>query len=103
MTNLNNFLAHTHQYSPSLKLEGQKIFPNWIKTLKQGTTTPIQEINRSFYRMFYCSTPPFASDTSEPKFQDNTVLSSLGPPLNPPNKQTYTGRSGFDPINTGWY
>ncbi|MDR1562915.1 MAG: hypothetical protein LBS54_07550, partial [Dysgonamonadaceae bacterium] len=97
----NGFLYHTHYNNISLNLTGQKIFPNWIKTLKQGTAeTPIKDVTSAFERMFSCEQEK-SDDTAEPEFEDGTVLSSLGVPSNPSNKRTYTNRN-ISPVNDGW-
>ncbi|MDR1562955.1 MAG: hypothetical protein LBS54_07755 [Dysgonamonadaceae bacterium] len=100
MMNLDFFLAHTHQNNTSLKLEGQTIFPIWIKTLEIGSGTLIKDVRSSFFEMFRCNPQKQTDDSGEPKFQDGSVLSSLGTPNN--NPLTYTGRFGFNPVNPGW-
>jgi hypothetical protein len=103
IANLEAFLFYTHKENPALNLTGQKIFPDWIQTLKEGTpptTTPIKDAHFSFKNMFSCSPAKPIADTGEPKFEDGSVLSSLGTPSN--NNSAYTGRTGFSPVNTGW-
>jgi hypothetical protein len=88
--NLSNFLYGTHADNTSLKLSGQIIFPNWVKTIKQGTT-PIQNTD-AFIATFSLLTPQ-GGDTGEPRFEDGTTLSSLGNPST--RKGTYEGRTYF--------
>jgi len=95
---LNRFLYETHMNNPNLTLSGQMILPNWIKTATQGATS-IWNVLSTFYRTFYTSTTK-NGDTGEPRFQDGTVLSSLGTPTT--NNQAYTNRSGITPVNTNW-
>jgi len=93
-----NFLGNIHENNPNLTLSGQTIFPNWMKTVARGTT-PIWNDPNNFRRMFGMSSTK-TGDTGEPKFQDGTVLSSLGAPDT--NNQTYDNRSGITPVNTNW-
>jgi hypothetical protein len=95
---LSGFLYQTHSRNTNLKLKGQIIFPNWIKTLTQDGT-PIQSVSNAFYQTFYNSVD-ISGDTGEPKFEDGDVLSSLGQPSS--NKNTYTNRSGITPVNSNW-
>jgi hypothetical protein len=99
--NLTSFLGATHNNNPSLILTGQPIFPDWIKTLKQGGTgTAIWNVSTSFSNLF--ALPSIQSgDTGEPKFQTgNVVLSSIGVPSS--NKRTYTNRTSITPSNSNW-
>ena len=96
--NLSSFLDHTHHTNSSLTLSGQTIFPNWIKTATEGGT-PIWNVADTFAQTFNPSSTK-AGDTGEPKFQDGSVLSSLGTPN--VNRQTYTNRSGITPVNSNW-
>jgi len=95
-TSLDSFLSSTHSDNTNLTLNGQTIFPNWIKTATQGVT-PIWNVSLS--RIFYLSSTQ-GGDTGEVKFQDGTVLSSLGVPSL--NRLTYTGRTGIAPVNINW-
>jgi hypothetical protein len=95
ISNLASFLYEAHCGNLALKLEGQKIFPNWIKTLKQGAI-PILNVPEAFYYSFGC-TASQAGDTEEPKFEDGTVLSSIGEPNSA--RGTYTHRTGITPLN----
>ncbi|MDR1561556.1 MAG: hypothetical protein LBS54_00520 [Dysgonamonadaceae bacterium] len=105
ITNLSYFLAGTHYGNSSLRLERQKIFPDWIKNLEgcksesDQTIVFIQNVDRAFYQMFYID-PPIpgkSDDIGEPEFESDsygiTKLSKLGNPLSP--KQTYSGRTVF--------
>jgi hypothetical protein len=96
---LSNFLFNTHCNNTSLKLSGQIIFPNWVKTIKQGTTTPIQDVSSAFSQTFYLDPPEQGGDTGEPKFEDGTVLSSLRNPSSA--KSTYTNRTGITSTSIG--
>jgi hypothetical protein len=98
MTNLTRFLYNTHLYNISLNLSGQVIFPDWIKTLKEGGTTAIKDVSGAFYRTFYVGVNK-TDDTGEPQFQGIGALSSLGTPSS--NKETYTNRTGITP-SSGW-
>ncbi|MDR1561777.1 MAG: hypothetical protein LBS54_01650 [Dysgonamonadaceae bacterium] len=114
ITNLLNFLYGTHYSNTALNLTGQKIFPNWIKTLRGGTgpSTTINDIKNvpaALYQMFFCDSPK-GGDTGEPEFEDDTdpitglivKLSDLGNPSN--TKYTYQGRTGITslPIGDNW-
>jgi hypothetical protein len=96
---LTYFLYATHDRNSSLKLSGQVIFPNWIKTLTDSSNTPVRNVDFTFAVMFACI-PDQGGDTGEPKFQDGTVLSSLGAKVYP--CLTYKGRTGITPASTGW-
>jgi hypothetical protein len=99
ITDLSNFLSATHSGNTSLDLKGQTIFPDWIKTLKQGTAeTPIKDVSGAFERMFSCEQEK-SGDTGEPTFENGDPLSSLGEPNY--NRQTYTNRN-ISPVNDGW-
>ena len=97
-TNLDGYLYQTNCLNYNFTLSGQTIFPDWMKTMTEGGT-PIWNVTNAFYRTFYLSSAR-TSDTGEPKFQDGTVLSSIGTPDT--NRQTYTNRSGITPVNTNW-
>jgi hypothetical protein len=102
ITNLTNFLYSTHYDNDSLILDGQTIFPNWVKTIKQGITqaaTSIQNVSNAFYRTFYLNSAK-DGDTGEPEFENGTVLSSLI--IQGSNKQTYTNRADITPLNSNW-
>jgi hypothetical protein len=99
IADLTGFLTHTHKDNTALDLTGQQIFPNWIETLQDGSGIPIQDVTDAFYKMFSCAPPKQTNDSGEPEFEDGNVLSSLGTPS--PNKETYTGRTGFTPAS-GW-
>jgi len=96
---LHSLLQCTYYDNPNLTLTGQAIFPNWIKTATQNGTPILNASGGPFYQTFYLSSAQ-GSDTGEPKFQDGTVLSSLGQPSS--STQTYTNRSGITPLNTNW-
>ena len=94
---LYDFMASAHFNNPNLILSGQTIFPDWLKTATENGT-PIWN-TRAFSGTFYLPTAQ-GGDTGEPKFQDGTVLSSIGQPNT--NNQTYTNRTGVTPVNTNW-
>jgi hypothetical protein len=116
MTNLRGFLASTHYDNRNFTLSGQ-FFPNWIKTMKESTTTPgittpIWNVENAFFRTFSLSSSQ--SDNTEPLFEDGvTTLSSFGAPdvfniistnqdgstTTTQNKGTYTNRDGITPYN----
>ena len=98
IANLASFLGFAHYNNTSLVLSGQRIFPNWMKTMTQGSTS-IWNAGTSFYQTFYVPSSK-AGDTGEPRFMDGTVLSSIGQPST--NRQTYTNRSGITPVYTNW-
>jgi len=89
------FLASTHLDNPNLTLTGQTVLPNWIKTATQNGT-PVWNGTYTFYQTFYLPSAQ-GGDTGEPKFQDGTVLSSIGEPNSA--RQTYTNRTGISPLN----
>ena len=89
--NINGFLRETHANNPNLALTGQTIYPNWIKTAKQNSID-IWNTSNAFYQTFYLSTAQ-GGDTGEPKFQDGTVLSSIGSPIT--SNQAYRNRTGL--------
>ena len=95
---LNSFLSQTHYNNPNLTLSGQIILPNWLKTATIGGT-PIQNIGGAFDRTFYMPSTK-TGDSGEPRFQDGTVLSSVGAAGS--NRQTYTNRSGITPLTSNW-
>jgi hypothetical protein len=111
--NLTGFLSHTHYYNSGFTLSSdQKIFPNWIKTMKQTQDAiDIWNVPDAFFRTFAIGGPPQTNHT-EPLFEDgSTTLSSLGNPTIPNtisidqygssttnNKGTYTNR-GITPDN----
>ncbi|MDR0398085.1 MAG: hypothetical protein LBH36_02805 [Candidatus Nomurabacteria bacterium] len=95
VTNLSHFLNSTHGDNTNLVLNGQTIFPNWIKTIKQSTT-PVYEVSNSFYRMFYGTK---TDNSVEPTFEDDTPLSSIGTPNS--DRQTYYG-TNITPVNSNW-
>jgi len=95
-TNLASFLEGSHYSNNDLTLAGQTIFPNWIKTATQGGTS-IWNVSNAFYQTFYAYK---FGDTGEPRFQDGSVLSSIGTPAT--NNQAYIGRYGITPVNTNW-
>jgi hypothetical protein len=97
VTDLTNILTGAHDENTSLKLSGQIIFPNWLKTMKQTDGQTAKDVG--LYRTFYLSTAK-SDDTGEPKFQDGTSLSSMGTPSS--NRQTYGGRTGIVPENLYW-
>jgi hypothetical protein len=98
---LEGFLYGIHYDNPSLKLEGQKIFPDWIRTLKLGpTSTPISDVPVSFSLSFSLVSPQ-DGDTGEPAFGDGTPLSVGVGDLNS-NRYTYTGRNGISPTKSNW-
>ncbi|MDR1683081.1 MAG: hypothetical protein LBS25_06815, partial [Candidatus Symbiothrix sp.] len=104
ITTLQSFLNETHYNNTSLDLVGQKIFPNWIQTLKEDIID-IENVTDAFYRMFYCDGNKTSGDTGEPTFEDGTPLSDIGTPSD--NKETYTNRTSLpnydnpSPLN-GW-
>jgi hypothetical protein len=79
INNMNYFLASTHYNNSSLHLEGQIIFPNWIKTMKNRGGKLPRDLEYSFYSMFRTLSTK-EGDSDEPKFMDGTDLSSLGVP-----------------------
>jgi hypothetical protein len=96
----------THNGNTSLDLKGQKIFPNWLKTLKAGDThdptiRPIKDLVSSFLYMFYCgiNTKPSGDEGGEPEFEDSskniTKLSDLGQPVPGSPKGTYYSRTSL--------
>ena len=97
-SNLASFLANIHYYNSNLTLTGQTIFPNWIKTMTEGST-PIRNVSSAFSGAFRTESTK-AGDTGEPRFMDGTVLSSIGAPNS--NRGTYTGRTGITPLNSNW-
>jgi hypothetical protein len=99
VSNLSNFLASIHYGNTSLRLSGQIIFPNWIKTIQEGTT-PILDIDALSLMFAINAATPLSGDTGEPKFEDESVLSTLGTPSS--NKRTYTYRNDITPINNNW-
>jgi hypothetical protein len=97
------FYQIVHENNPALKLTGQTLFPNWIKTLKNtnGNSDPphgILNTGGTFYRTFNLDAAQ-TGDTGEPKFEDGSVLSSFG---TGENLRTYTNRTGIAPVNPGW-
>ncbi|MDR1562574.1 MAG: hypothetical protein LBS54_05780 [Dysgonamonadaceae bacterium] len=98
ITNLLGFLLSTHSNNTSLDLKGQKIFPEWIKKLEDGSGTPIKDVNSAFERMFSCEQEK-SGDTGEPTFENGDPLSSLGKPNY--NSRTYTNRN-ISPVNDNW-
>jgi len=89
----------THYNNPNLILNGQVIFPNWVKTMNEPYHSGgIEDIPGTFEGTFYLPISQ-GGDTGEPKFEDGTVLSSIGEPRNA--RQTYTGRTGITPLNNG--
>jgi hypothetical protein len=103
MTDLSWFLYGTHSNNTSLDLKGQAIFPDWINTLKEGSTD-IENVSPAFYRIFLCIDEK-NDDTGEPKFEDGDPLSSLGNPSGSNSKQTYKGRKVFtdnSSIGSNW-
>jgi len=97
-TSLEFFLYLTHSHNPNLTLSGQIVFPNWMKTATESGT-PIWNVASTFAQTFYVPSTK-TDDTGEPRFQDGTVLSSIGTPTT--NNQAYFNRSGITPVNTGW-
>ncbi|MDR1561699.1 MAG: hypothetical protein LBS54_01260 [Dysgonamonadaceae bacterium] len=81
--NLSAFLSETHYCNYALNLEGQSIFPNWIKILNNGK---IQDVENAFFKMFYLGGDKNEGDTGEPTFEGGGALSSLGQP----NSYRYT-------------
>jgi hypothetical protein len=98
IANLSNFFYYSYSNNTSLKLEGQTIFPDWIKTMTQNGTSII-DVSDTF-RSTFTASASLSGDTGEPKFQDGTVLSSLGMPTY--NKNTYSNRTGITPLNSNW-
>jgi hypothetical protein len=98
---LSDFLYATHSDNTSLTLSGQRIFPNWIKTMQQSGAS-ILNVSGTFSYTFHLSSGKEKSGDSEPKFQDSTVLSSLGNPSS--LKHTYQGRTGITntAISVNW-
>ena len=92
-------MQDTHTNNTNLTLSGQIILPNWIKTATQQIATPIWNASSAFYRTFYMPSTK-TGDTGEPRFEDGTVLSSIGAPSS--NRQTFTNRSGIMPVNSNW-
>jgi hypothetical protein len=90
---LERFLAITYHMDYALSLSGQVIFPNWMKTAKEGTA-PIYDATGSFHFTF-----TYSKGTAEPKFQDGTALSSVGTPAT--NKETYRW-ANITPVNSNW-
>lgn len=74
------------------------VLPNWIKTLKQGSTN-VWNVSTALRGTFHVATAK-AGDTGEIQFEDGTVLSSIGAPSS--NKNTYLNRSGITPVNSNW-
>jgi hypothetical protein len=97
LVRLGNFLSGTHFNNTSLKLTGQTILPNWIKTIKQGNTN-ILNVSGTFSQTYYVEHTKY-DDTGEIRFQDGTVLSSLGAIG---GGGTYANRSGIIPVNSEW-
>jgi hypothetical protein len=95
----NSLFHFVHYNNPNLRLSGQIIFPNWLKTLKYGAEALINVEYQSFYQMFRLDSAQ-GGDTGEPKFQDGTVLSSMGIPRL--NWQVYLNRTGITPLNSNW-
>ena len=91
-------LSNAHYNNPNLTLSGQTIFPDWIKTATENGT-PIWNVDSVFLGTFRTESTK-AGDTGEPKFQDGSVLSSLGTPTT--NTRTYYDRSGITPVNPNW-
>jgi hypothetical protein len=87
-----------HYDNLNLKLSGQRIFPDWIKTLKDSNSTPVWNVQSAFWSMFALASAQ-SGDTGEPKFQDGTVLSSLGAPNQ--NTKTYLNRTDIT-VNAQW-
>ena len=98
IANLSNFLNDTHYNNTNLTLSGQTILPNWIKTIKEGSTS-IWNVDGAFSSTFATSSN-ILSDTGEVKFMDGTVLSQIGTPTN--NRRTYMRRPGIMPVNANW-
>ncbi|MDR1563164.1 MAG: hypothetical protein LBS54_08830 [Dysgonamonadaceae bacterium] len=102
MTLLSSFLSMTHHNNTSLILKGQKIFPNWIKTLKKTDATEIKDVEQAFSRMFYLNSSQ-SGDTAEPEFEDSsdgkTKLSDLGNPSG--RKYTYQNRTVITNLGIG--
>jgi hypothetical protein len=92
ISSLMGFLNSTHYNNRNFILDGQAIFPNWIKTLKLDDGTPIRNVDNAFYQTFSVN-PEKAGDTDEPTFEDGTPLSSMGNPST--KKGTYSGRTGI--------
>ena len=92
------FLRAIHADNFNLNLTGQIIFPNWAKTITQGAT-PLLGMSEFFSRTFYLSSAK-SGDTGEPKFEDGSVVSSIGTPSS--NRETYTNRTGISPVNSNW-
>ena len=97
-TSLDSFLYRSHSGNTNLTLTSQTILPNWMKTVTEGTT-PVWNVTDAFYQMFRTSSAK-AGDTGEPRFQDNSVLSSIGTP--PTNRETFANRSGITPLTSNW-
>jgi hypothetical protein len=86
-----------HYGNSKLNLTGQKIFPNWIKTLKVYGSSVVLA-SQAFQETFLCGSAK-SDDTAEPAFEDGTPLSSIGEPNNARN--TYKNRTGITPQNNG--
>jgi hypothetical protein len=97
ITSISNFLSSIHYNNTSLTLSGQVIFPDWIKIISASNGRKAKD--EGFSQTFYLSTAK-GGDTGEPKFQDGTVLSSLGTPVT--NRSTYYNRTGINPVPTNW-
>jgi len=104
--NVRGFLSGAQNSNVNLELIGQKILPNWIKTMTENLI-PIIDINtfgygdqNSFWRMFGSGWYYLYTDTEEVRFLDNSFLSSLGIPG--VNLETYTGRINILPLNVNW-
>ncbi|MDL2327467.1 hypothetical protein LJC64_02245 [Ruminococcaceae bacterium OttesenSCG-928-A11] len=97
---LSDFLYRTHYNNTSLVLNNQRLLPSWMKTLtNQNNMKYVWNTNNSFYRTFYMSDNK-DGDTGEIRFEDGTVLSSVGTPET--NREIYTNRSGIAPVNSNW-
>jgi hypothetical protein len=99
--NAETAFGYIHKNNPALKLTGQKIFPNWLKSMKNTNGNPIiieNQVYSVLYQAFYLDAAQ-TGDTGEPQFEDGSVLSSMGTP--PSNIYTYTNRTGIT-VSSNW-
>jgi hypothetical protein len=89
----------THYGNTKLKLTGQTVFPDWLKTMRNSTGNFVYSSGQNLYMMFELQSPQ-GGDTGEPKFQNGTVLSSAGTPSSP--MRVYRNRTDIVPVNYNW-